>query len=58
MMSWYTFPKQEGNDCKKCDGTGKQQSFDIDGTTIYHWMKPNVTACERQERQNDQQKNS
>lgn len=48
MQSWYTFPKQEGNDCTKCQGTGKLQWFDVDGTTIYHWMKPNTKDCECQ----------
>lgn len=48
MMTWYTFPKQEGNNCKECKGTGKIQWFDIDGGTIYHWMKPNVKDCECQ----------
>jgi RecJ-like exonuclease len=48
MMTWYTFPKQEGNNCKECRGTGKIQWFDIDGTTIYHWMKPNVKDCDCQ----------
>lgn len=44
MMLFNKYPKI--NDCKKCEGTGILQWFDIDGGTIYNWMKPNTKTCD------------
>lgn len=43
--TFHKYPKQEGNDCKECEGTGVLQWFDIDGCTIYSWQKPKTAPC-------------
>lgn len=47
-MSW--FLKFENlrkiNDCKKCEGTGTYQWFDLDGGPYYSWMKPKKETCQ------------
>lgn len=45
MIKWHVFPKQAGNDCKACGGTGKIQFMSLDGGPYYHWMKPTVEEC-------------
>lgn len=48
MMNFKQYPKQEGNTCRECAGTGIIQWFDCDGMTIYHWQKPKTKQCDCQ----------
>lgn len=50
MMTFKEYPKQDGNTCTKCNGTGVIQWFDCDGMTIYSWQKPKTKKCDCNER--------